>query len=147
MGVIKNQFDTWSIRDYGPKGGKITKYFLKHTTFQNFKGPTPNKIYWEFIYEFKTYDALHKKLNELYEEFGGYSEYKKWLKKKDPSIIINDYAMKNAWYLMPPHYGKTGDLFDNKKYTDETCYTSPYYTTKSWVIECNKFSKKMAKSA
>tara|TARA_B100001063_G_scaffold51764_1_gene45778 strand:+ start:294 stop:731 length:438 start_codon:yes stop_codon:yes gene_type:complete len=145
--MIKNKFDTWSTRDYGPKGGKITKHFLKHTIFQKFMGITPNKTYEQTVYEFKKLDLLYKKLDELYENAGGLAEEKKWLKKKNPSIKINDFAINDAWYLMPPHYGKTNDLFCNDNYIDKICFTDPYYTDRDWVIKSNKFSQQMVKAA
>jgi|VirMetMinimDraft_7_1064189.scaffolds.fasta_scaffold192073_2 hypothetical protein len=127
-------FDMWSIRDYGPKGGKTTKHFVK-INFVNENGVTVSYS----PYVFKKYDDAKKKYIELW--------------NKVPLNIkigkINNYLMHNAWYLMPPHYGNfpTDDLFNNDNYTDETCFTNPYYTQKGWVIKYNKFAEKMMKAA
>ena len=125
----------------------MVKHFLKHTIFEKFMGITPNKTYEQTVYEFKKLDLLYKKLDELYENAGGLAEYKKWLKKKTPSIKINDFAINDAWYLMPPHYGKTNDLFCNDNYIDEICFTDSYYTNRDWVINSNKFSQQMIGAA
>ena len=134
-------FDMWSIRDKGPKGGKTTKHFVK-ISFVNEDGVTISYS----PYVFKKYEDAMKKYSELW--------------NKIPLNIkigkINNNLMHNAWYLKPTHYGygSSGDLFgedtygpvcsDVKMHTEKTLYVDDKFCNNA---KKNKFAEKMMVAA
>ena len=124
--------DMWSVRSFGPKGGRKTIHKLLVTVVNS------NDIKTKYSYTFNTLESLYQKKLEIIKKIS--------LKSRLP--IVQDYTMINAWYLMPRFSDNEEDLFHNKNYIDELCYTDwiKEYTDRKWVINCNKFSTEMEKN-
>ena len=114
------KFDMWSVKDLGPKGGKISKHYMKISVSDE-NGAT---LTYPLYISKKSFDVWKKKEERIDRIPGG--KVNLLLKNPKCKIVVNNHLMHNAWYEKPV-------------YTDRKPYP--------WVIKSKKFAEKMMKEA